>query len=182
MQKIESADREIEALEYIYRQQNAIKQRDLAKIIGVSLGMTNAILKRLARKGWLMIQRVNNRNIQYVVSPAGIEVIAKKSYRYLKHTIKNVVLYKEAISKFIVNIKSQGYKKVVLVGSSDIDFILDHQCAKHNMAYDKGERVSSENDRFFLYSEGYAENLKNAPRDNQRNFDYLSNILMNLEG
>ena len=59
-------------------------QRDLARIVGLSLGMTNAILKRLVKK-------VNNRNIQYIVSPKGINEITRRSYRYFKRTIKNVV-------------------------------------------------------------------------------------------
>jgi DNA-binding MarR family transcriptional regulator len=68
-----------------------VRQRDLAKIAGLSLGMTNAILKRLALKGLLTIKRVNNRNIHYIVTPTGIEAITRKSYRYFKRTIKNVV-------------------------------------------------------------------------------------------
>jgi len=33
--------------------------------VGLSLGMTNAILKRLAAKGWITVRKVNNRNIRY---------------------------------------------------------------------------------------------------------------------
>jgi len=37
--------------------------------VGLSLAMTNAILRRLVKKGWLKIKKVNNRNMQYIVSP-----------------------------------------------------------------------------------------------------------------
>ena len=51
---------------------------DLARIVGLSLGMTNAIRGRLAGKGWITIGKVNNRNIRYAVTPAGIEQITPR--------------------------------------------------------------------------------------------------------
>jgi DNA-binding MarR family transcriptional regulator len=132
-----SSDRELDALERIQQSQNPVRQRDLARIIGLSLGMTNAILKRLAQKGLLQVQKVNNRNIQYVVSPKGMEEIAHRSYRYLKRTIKNVVYYKEAIDRLIQGIGSQGFQRLVLVGNSDLDFIVEHLCHKHHLAYER---------------------------------------------
>ncbi len=43
--------------------------------------MTNAILKRLAAKGFITMRRVNSRNIQYAVTPEGVDAIARRSYR-----------------------------------------------------------------------------------------------------
>ena len=122
MSATESLEKELQALEYIYHNQDAVKQRDLAQIINVSVGMINAIFKRLARKGWLMIRKVNNRNIQYIVSPAGAEAIARRSYRYFKRTIKNVVFYKEVIENVVIGAKRQGYSGLYLVGYSDLDY------------------------------------------------------------
>ena len=93
----DSVDRELEVLENIHNNGSHLRQRDLASVLGLSLGTTNAIIKRLGQKGWLTIRKVNNRNIRYAVCPAGAEQIARRSYRYLKRTIKNVVDYKETI-------------------------------------------------------------------------------------
>ena len=89
----DTTEKELEILSYIHSQKDTVPQRDLARVVGLSLGMTNAILKRLMEKGWLMIKKVNNRNIQYIVNPKGIEQITRRSYRYFKRTIKNVVYY-----------------------------------------------------------------------------------------
>ncbi len=43
-----SHEHEITILENIHNQQDVVRQRDLAEIAGLSLGMTNSILKRLA--------------------------------------------------------------------------------------------------------------------------------------
>ncbi|MEA1910852.1 MAG: winged helix-turn-helix transcriptional regulator, partial [Spirochaetota bacterium] len=109
---------ELTILENIYVNNGGIRQRDLAEIAGLSLGMTNSILKRLAVKGLLSIKRINNRNIHYIVTPTGIEAITKKSYQYFKRTIKNVVYYNEAIENLTADIKNKGYEGIILKGSS----------------------------------------------------------------
>ncbi|MCX7037631.1 MAG: winged helix-turn-helix transcriptional regulator, partial [Spirochaetes bacterium] len=45
-----AVDKEIAILSHIARGEQ-VRQRDLSHVIGMSLGMTNAILKRLVHKG-----------------------------------------------------------------------------------------------------------------------------------
>ena len=164
--------KEIEILENIYQSSPEIRQRDLAEIAGVSLGMTNSILKRLAGKGFLTIKRINNRNIHYIVTSSGIEAITRKSYRYFKRTIKNVVYYKEAIENLISDKKKQGYEGIILKGSSDLDFIVEHACRKSGLKYIKkdgaGDKV------FLLYSENYIPDTE----DYNNNCGFLQSILI----
>ena len=158
-----SPEKEIEILERISRSKSTIRQRDLARIIGLSLGMTNSILKRLTSKGLLKIKKVNNRNIQYVVSPAGMEAIALRSYRYFKRTLKNVVSYKEAMDELIQEIMQKGYRRLILVGKSDLDFIVEHFCDKYRMEYRNVRSVAgdppNQDGDFFLYSEKLGQSL-----------------------
>lgn len=128
-----SAETEIDVLEAIHQSTGPLRQRDIAQAIGLSLGMTNAVLKRLAKKGWLSVRKVNSRNIQYVVSPKGMEEIAGRSYRYLRRTISNIVRYKEAIEKLVREAKERGCTEVVLVGESDLEFIVEHACLSHGV-------------------------------------------------
>ncbi len=132
---VNTDEKELEVLENIYHSSSSIRQRDLAEVVGLSLGMTNAILKRLTSKGLLKVKKVNNRNIRYVVSPDGIEAITKRSYRFFRRTIKNVVFYRESIEKMIVHSKESGYEAVVLKGKSDLDFIIEHSCHKNGIDY-----------------------------------------------
>jgi len=158
-----SPEKDIEILERIYRSQSTIRQRDLARIIGLSLGMTNSILKRLAKKGLLQIKKVNNRNIQYVVSPKGMEAIAFRSYRYFKRTIKNVVSYKEAMDGLIREVKQRGFNSLLLVGKSDLDFIVEHFCIKYRIGYQNIRQIDANFSigvrDFLLYSENVDLNM-----------------------
>lgn len=154
---------ELDILEKISSSNSGVRQRDLARIIGLSLGMTNAILKRLAQKGWLKVKKVNNRNIQYVVSPQGMEKIARRSYRYFRRTIKNVVYYKEAIESLVREAMARDYKGILLVGKSDLDFIVEHLCLTYRLGFQRaviGERKAEASDRLLvLYAETTSGNV-----------------------
>ena len=142
-------------LEHIYYN-DSLKQRELADKAGISLGMANAILKRLIEKGWLMTNRLNSRNISYVVSPAGMEEIFKRGYRYFKRTIDDVRLYKKGIEQLVSEAVEAGYKGIALVGKSDLDFIVEYTCEKIGINFvkvDNDKAVSK--DMFSIYGEQY---------------------------
>jgi len=168
---MDNHEKEYLILENIYQTQKKnthIHQRDLAKIAGLSLGMTNAILKRLIEKGWLMVKKVNNRNIQYAVSPKGIEEITRRSYRYFKRTIKNVVYYKEALEKLVIEIRKKDFAGIVIVGNSDLDFIIEHACRTFGLKYIPDEKTEKtfEGKIFHVYSESYIPDKDQLVSDN----------------
>jgi DNA-binding MarR family transcriptional regulator len=148
------SEKELEILEHIHQRAESVRQRDLAQIVGLSLGMTNAILKRLAGKGWLIIRKVNNRNIRYAVTPAGIEQITRRSFRYFKRTIKNVVVYKEAIEELVCDIRKRGFESILFIGKSDLDFLVEYACGKHDVVYLTSDPVE-DGAVYYLYSEDY---------------------------
>ena len=160
-----SSEKEIEILENIYNSPEKIRQRDLAHIVGLSLGMTNAILKRLAKKGLITISKVNNRNIQYAVSPEGMEEIARRSYRYFKRTIKNIAYYKESIEALISDVAQSGYEAVAMVGPSDLDFIVEHLCFKYGLEFKRRKEKHDHPDWFFLYSENLSRAVEGSSDD-----------------
>jgi DNA-binding MarR family transcriptional regulator len=153
-------DPEIDVLQSIHAQADHVRQRDLARSAGLSLGMTNAIVKRLVQKGWLSIRKVNNRNLRYAVSPEGIEEITRRSYRFLKRTIRNIVDCREAIEGFVTELKKLGYQKVLLAGSSDLDFIVESACRQSRVAMVREEAAlrsgrEPSSGVFLLYAESF---------------------------
>jgi DNA-binding MarR family transcriptional regulator len=132
------SDTEYLILEKVYdssESRSPLRQRDLAQVAGTSLGMTNVILKRLARKGWITIRKLNSRNIQYAVTLDGMNEIIRRSYTYFKRTIKNVFFYKERIDQAIGEAKRKGIVSTFLVGQSDLDFIVEHSCHRHGLKF-----------------------------------------------
>lgn len=131
-------DAELAILENIYasaRMPGSLRQRDLAAAAGASLGMTNTILKRLAQKGMIAVRKLNSRNVHYAITPDGVNEIARRSYRYFKRTIKNVVFYRDRIDEAVSRAKIRGLQAVLLIGVSDLDFIVEHACDRHGLPF-----------------------------------------------
>ena len=125
-------------LENIYSsapQKKPVKQRELARIARTSLGMTNSILKRLTQKGWITIKKLNSRNIRYAITMDGFNEIIKRSHRYFKRTIDNITFYRDAIDEYIQKAKQNNVNTVLLIGSSDLEFILEHCCYRHGISF-----------------------------------------------
>jgi DNA-binding MarR family transcriptional regulator len=176
----EYSDIEYIILENIYDSgRKTMHQRDLARIAGASLGMINSILKRLARKGWITVKKLNSRKIQYAVTLEGINEILKRSYGYFKRTIKNVVFYKDTIDEVIRGAKRKNINAVLLIGTSDLDFVVEHSCQRWGLSFFKAvdEKTVSRalNEKTFAV---YAENIHGGSSPAAKNTLYLSRMLM----
>lgn len=67
---------------------NGVSQRSLARNVGIALGLTNLLLKRLIRKGWVRIIHVKPNRVKYLITPAGIAEKARMSSRYFAYTTR----------------------------------------------------------------------------------------------
>ena len=152
--------------------------------------MTNSIVKRLIKRGLLAVKKLNNRNMKYIVTPEGMKTIAKRSYQYFKRTIKNVVNCKEAIDVLLSNVKQHGYDSVVLLGMSDLEFIVEHFCLKYKLKlfFSEINELNSfiKDNIFIIFAESdnpesildnYKELLFNRSGNNTFNHKFLRDII-----
>ena len=69
-----------------------VSQRELAEVLGVSLGKTNYCLKALINKGLVKANNfknnANKRAYLYVLTPKGIETKARVSVSFLKRKME----------------------------------------------------------------------------------------------
>ena len=156
-------DAELAILEQIYSSQKrsrGITQRDLAVAADLSLGMTNALLKRFSDRGWLLLKRLNARKIQYALTPEGVNEIAHRTYRYFKRTARAAGLYRDMIEEFVMRKKREGVTRLVLAGVSDIDFLIEYACERHGLLFvkavdpAKAERLGSDGSTVVVHAEG----------------------------
>lgn len=99
---------------------NLPDQRTIASKTGISLGLTNLIIQRLVRHGYLKVQQLNKKKIQYLLTPKGFAEKTKKSYNY---TLKTVLLFKvvrEKIQTLIADRHSKGAGRFVISGNSEL--------------------------------------------------------------
>ena len=132
-------ERDLDVLAHLHESQisdvKRVSQRSIAKALGMSVGLTNAILKRLVEKGFVMVRRINQNNAHYLVTPQGIQQIGKRSYLYLRRTIGHVVRYKERLRDFCRQQAAAGIREIVLVGESDLAFLLEWCAQKEGLRF-----------------------------------------------
>ncbi len=155
------SEKETVILEKLSQNRAPIKQRELAEIAGLSLGMTNGLLKRMADKGFLMMEKVNSRNIKYILTSEGRKELNRRTQKYMKRTIKNVVYYREAVEKLVKRANDEGYSGISLMGRSDLDFILEWACHRYHLEYVKDEVREG---FFTVYSERETRDVGNHER------------------
>ena len=85
-----------------------ITQRKISRQIGLSLGMTNILIKRLIRKGYVKVKGLNRRNVQYILTPQGFAEKVRKTHRYLLNT-RDLLTF---LAKYDKNIKAPEVKIV----------------------------------------------------------------------
>lgn len=133
---------------------DCISQRDLSKAIHMSLGMTNALVRRLTQKGFILIKRVTPRNVTYVLTPDGVNELARRTYRYLKKTMRQVVDYKESILSAVSAAKDRGFTRIGLLGGSDMDFIIEYAAQRAGLRFETyAETAEIPKDTFVFVSE-----------------------------
>lgn len=130
-----SDNKETVILEQLAHNETPVRQRELAEVAGLSLGMTNGLLKKMTDKGLLLMEKVNSRKIKYVLTAAGMAELNRRTRNYMKKTIRNVVYYREAVEKLVARVAGEGYENVVLMGKSDLDFILEWACSRYHVHY-----------------------------------------------
>jgi len=117
-------EREFKIIEEISRDKD-LTQRKISQGLGLSLGMTNIILKRLASKGYIKVKGLNRRKVQYILTPKGFTEKTKKSYRYLLKTIHSLKEMKKKIQRLILMEYKKGKTHFVILGEGELADIVE---------------------------------------------------------
>lgn len=152
---MEKEKQEYLILECINNGKATVRQRDIAKIANISLGTTNLIIKRLVDKGLLKIKHISSKNINYLLTSEGLSIISKRSSDFLKRTIRNVIVFKEAVDLIVEDIKDQNYKTINLVGDSDILFLIENACNQYCIELTVNSVEIDEKETKNIYSESF---------------------------
>ncbi|MBS3919013.1 MAG: winged helix-turn-helix transcriptional regulator [Deltaproteobacteria bacterium] len=96
-----------------------ISQRELSHKFGIALGVTNACLKRMARRGWIRIMNLNHHKIGYYLTPKGFAEKANLTLALISWTVQHYSTLKEIIGRKLLEMENSGAKRIVFYGISD---------------------------------------------------------------
>jgi len=96
-----------------------ISQRELSHKFGIALGVTNACLKRMARRGWIRIMSLDHHKIGYYLTPKGFAEKANLTLNLISWTVQHYSALKEIIGRKLLEMENSGVKRIVFYGLSD---------------------------------------------------------------
>ena len=89
-----------------------VTQRELASILGVSLGKANYCLRAVIAKGWVKADNFrrnpNKMGYVYLLTPKGIEEKARMTLRFLRHKLHEFDVLKAEIERLQLEVASRG--------------------------------------------------------------------------
>lgn len=99
-------------------------QRDLSRGTGMSLGMTNILLKRLARKGLIKVGRLDWKRTHYLLTPKGALEKARKTYDYALYTVRLFRQLQENVTTVLRREHAAGRRTFWIVAQDELDSAL----------------------------------------------------------
>ena len=96
-----------------------VSQRDLSHKFGIALGVTNACLKRMARKGLIRIRDLNPRKIGYYLTPKGFVEKTRLTIHLISFRVQHYSELKKVIANRLLEMQRDGRQRIVFYGVSD---------------------------------------------------------------
>ena len=101
-----------------------LSQRALAQRLGVALGLTNLLLKRLARKGYIKIAEfprkpAARKRLQYLLTPKGLSEKSRLTYEHMAYSLHLYRRARQTLRESLEHVSALGTKRVVLYGTGE---------------------------------------------------------------
>jgi DNA-binding MarR family transcriptional regulator len=105
-----------------------LSQRTLATELGIALGLTNLLIKRLVRKGWVRMNHIKPNRVTYLITPAGIAEKTRMSRAYFESSVRFYRQTRDRIQEqfFLLSRdwpeedRTGGEKRIVFYGAGEV--------------------------------------------------------------
>jgi DNA-binding Lrp family transcriptional regulator len=103
-----------------------VTQRSLSGDLGVALGLTNLLIRRLVGKGYVRMAGMGTRHVRYLMTPAGWEALGRATRVSMANTVHLYTQTREQIRASLTQVSqrcepdAKGEKRVVFYGAGDV--------------------------------------------------------------
>ena len=160
-------------------------QRELASDLNISLGLVNAFVKRLAKKGYFKITHIPKNRVKYLLTPKGTLEKSRLTYRYIRYSVGFYREIREMLITLFGRLEQEGVERIALYGCGEVaelaHLFLQNTSIKLSGVFDD----KYEGQKFFghmvkgyekLGNDGYEYVLLTQTEDIQSHFDRLVSI------
>lgn len=114
-------ERTFQILSAIEREET-VTQRGLSRELGIALGLTNSLVKRLTKQGWIRVSHVSLRRFRYYLTPAGLAEKSRLARLSLLNTLRLYTNTRNQIRSTLTKVIDGEAKtpRLVLYGAGDV--------------------------------------------------------------
>jgi DNA-binding MarR family transcriptional regulator len=98
----------------------ASNQRALARDIGISVGLVNALVQRAARKGLIKIKEAPARRYAYYLTPKGFAEKSRLVAEYLDYSLTFFRSARQEYDSIFARCVAAGRRRIVLCGAGEL--------------------------------------------------------------
>ena len=124
--------RQLEILEQIEANPD-LTQADMATQVGVAIGTVNWHVKRLLKKGYVKVTRLQGRRVRYLITPEGIAEKSRLTVRYLQSSMQLYRQVREQSRALLGQVRQAGHRQVVIEGDGDIADVCRLTCLEQHI-------------------------------------------------
>jgi len=160
-------------------------QREMARDLDISLGLVNAFVKRLAKKGYFKITHIPKKRVKYLLTPKGALEKSRLTYRYIRYSVGFYREIREMLVTLFGRLENEGVRRITLYGCGEVaelaHLFLQNTSIRLTGVFDD----KYEGQKFFghmvksyeqLGNDGYEYVLLTHTEDIQNHFDRLVSI------
>lgn len=102
--------------------EESLSQRELAKRLGIALGLVNSYLKNLIAKGYVRVKNFPSNRYGYLLTPLGVAEKSRLAYQHLKYFTN---LYTTTRQDYLVLFRALSARKVRRVAFCGVDEVTE---------------------------------------------------------
>ena len=160
-------------------------QRELARDLNISLGLVNAFVKRLAKKGYFKITHIPKNRVKYLLTPKGALEKSHLTYRYIRYSVGFYREIRQMLVNLFARLEEEGVGRIALYGCGEVaelaHLFLQNTSIKLGGVFDQkpdGRKFFGHKVRSYeqLANDGYDYVLLTQTDDIQSHFDRLVDL------
>jgi DNA-binding MarR family transcriptional regulator len=102
-----------------------VSQRHLSQRLGMALGLTNLLVRRIVAKGWIKVVQTRPNRVRYLLTRAGIAAKARLTREYLQNSLTFYADARERIRERFAELSTElgehgAPKRIVFLGAGEI--------------------------------------------------------------
>lgn len=95
-------------------------QRELSDALQISLGLVNAFIKRLVRKGYCKVTTIPKNRVRYILTPAGAMEKTRLTYEYISISYNYFKNARERLEALYSDLQWQDLTRIVFFGTGEV--------------------------------------------------------------